>query len=303
MQEAGDERDSIPTLDDLGEDGSGLAALLADVSPAMEHQARARLTSLPVPLTEEADTALWHRRRMLERVAAEAAHGRGASDELLAWHRRAWMEGGSAVPWVELLLETGQRAEASMWARVLTQASSGREDERAALRSIAHRASLADEPWLDALAEFAADPTPEAWEGLTRFGDGDLGFERTQLAVQWLREAGADADAVYRALAPRGVTSQLAGLVEDGLVDPAVVEQNLHFFVSDTARAMMLMSAALGALKRGDELGVVRLVEHARRFPAPPECIEVSLRRILEVAPDEVRRALTPGEDDGWQGH
>ncbi len=44
-----------------------VAAWVAAAAPEVEHEARERLAALPVPLTAEADAALWRQRRVLQR--------------------------------------------------------------------------------------------------------------------------------------------------------------------------------------------------------------------------------------------
>lgn len=161
-------------------------------------------------------------------------------------------------------------------------------------RFLAERAARRGDPEpRGALADFAAAPTGDGWDALMRFCPEELVFERTQQALRLLRTSGADLDAVYLAVAPTGVTSELAGMVEDGLVSPSAVERSLgDVFVSSVARGTMLMSAALGAQRRGDRLGVVRLVRSALASGAPEDLLQPTLDRILEDADDELRALL-----------
>jgi hypothetical protein len=100
-----------------------------------------------------------------------------------------------------------------------------------------------------------------------------------------LRTSGADLDAVYLAVAPFGVTSELARMVEEGLVSPSTVERSVDdVYVSAMARGMMRMSAALGAQARGDRQAVARLVRAARATGAPDELLQSALDRILDDA-------------------
>ncbi len=255
-----------------------------------ERDARRQLAELPMPLNTDSD--LGRERARIARVAAEHAAERGAPDELLELLYEEYRAGGSAIPWLRKLLDLGHRNDVALRARIRARVAERLGEDAEALAALAKEAALTDGDWELALADFAVDPTRKAWEAFMRFCPSELQFERTQQAVLWLRSAGADPDRVYLAIAPWACTSELTRLVEDGLVDPKMVEASLdEVHVSPTARGMTLMSAAIGAQRRGNSAAVVRLVEASWATGAPADVLDGQLQSLREEA-DETLLAL-----------
>jgi cytosine/adenosine deaminase-related metal-dependent hydrolase len=167
-----------------------------------------------------------------------------------------WLGGGSALPVVTLLLSRDAKVQAAVVARLaLARPNCPDADE---LEEALARVAAAPPGWGEALAGFAAAPSPEAWRELMRFAPPEYIYQRTRDAIRRLRKLGVDGDSLFRCASEYGLTPDLIELVEDGCVKvETIVERAAQ---SGAARTTYIGLAAEAAFLAGDMLGTVRLL-------------------------------------------
>lgn len=170
-----------------------------------------------------------------------------------------WLNGGSALPVVTLLLSRDAKVQAAAVAR-LALARSGCPDA-AELEAALARVAAAPPGWGEALSGFASAPSPEAWHELMRFAPPEYFYQRTRDAIRRLRKLGVDGDSLFRCASEFGLTPDLIELVEDGCVAvETIVERAAR---SGGAKATYLGLAAEAAFLTGDMVGTVRLLRQS----------------------------------------
>ena len=170
-----------------------------------------------------------------------------------------WLNGGSALPVVTLLLSCDAKEQAAAVAR-LALARPGCPDVEELEAALA-RVAAAPPGWGKALAGFASAPSPEAWRELMRFVPSQYAYQRQREAVRRLRSLGVDGDMLFRCASEYGLTPDLIELVEDGCVAVSTIVERATR--SGGAKATYLGLAAEAAFLAGDMLGTVRLLRES----------------------------------------
>ena len=170
-----------------------------------------------------------------------------------------WLNGGSALPVVTLLLSRDAKVQAAVVAR-LALARPGCPDAEE-LEAALTRVAAAPPGWGEALAGFASAPSPEAWRELMRFVPSQYAYQRQREAVRRLRSLGVDGDMLFRCASEYGLTPDLIELVEDGCVAVSTIVERATR--SGGAKATYLGLAAEAAFLAGDMLGTVRLLRES----------------------------------------
>lgn len=170
-----------------------------------------------------------------------------------------WLNGGSALPVVTLLLSRDAKEQAAAVAR-LALARPGCPDAEELEAALA-RVAAAPPGWGEALAGFAGAPSPEAWRELMRFAPPEHIHQRTRDAIRRLRKLGVDGDILFRCASEYGLTPDLIELVEDGCVAVSTIVERAAR--SGGAKATYLGLAAEAAFLAGDMVGTVRLLRQS----------------------------------------
>jgi len=180
-------------------------------------------------------------------------------DAALSDAERRWLNGGSALPVVTLLLSRDAKVQAAAVARLAL----ARPDcpDAGELEAALARVAAAPPGWGEALAGFASAPSPEAWRELMRFAPPEYIYQRTRDAIRRLRKLGVDGDSLFRCASEFGLTPDLIELVEDGCVAvETIVERAAR---SGDARTTYIGLAAEAAFLAGDMVGTVRLLRES----------------------------------------
>lgn len=170
-----------------------------------------------------------------------------------------WLNGGSALPVVELMESHGARIEAAAVARLaLAKPDCLDADE---LRAVLSKLASPPAGWEESLAKFAESPSRDAWRELMRFVPPDQVYLRLRDAIGRLRALGVNGDMIFRCASESGMTPDLIELVEQGCVAvDTLVERAAR---SGGAKTTYLGLAAEAAFLAGDMLGTVRLLRES----------------------------------------
>ncbi len=170
-----------------------------------------------------------------------------------------WLNGGSALPVVTLLLSRDAKVQAAAVARLAL----ARPDcpDAGELEVALAKVAAAPPGWGEALTGFASAPSPEAWRELMRFVPPEYIYQRTRDAIRRLRKLGVDGDSLFRCASEFGLTPDLIGLVEDGCVAVETIIERAER--SGDARTNYIGLAAEAAFLSGDMLGTVRLLRES----------------------------------------
>lgn len=180
-------------------------------------------------------------------------------DPQVVQRQRFWLNGGSALPLLDLLLELGRVDDAAATARLaLTMEPCA---DREAIEGILRGAGSPPAGWDEALRSYAADPTDARWEDLMRFIPPDVVYQRLRNTVAQLRALGADPDRLFVHVSRFGVVSELLELGESGEVDPETIRSRAD--ESPQNRSFWLGLAAQAAFARGEKFLTVRLLAEA----------------------------------------
>lgn len=201
----------------------------------------------------------------------------------------AWMEGGSAVPFVEKLIETGDRDQAIVVARGALENASA-EDEA---RLVVLIEELVDWPpdWDAALEELSRDPSLERWRAMYRFASEASCYDWIRHALHKLRRMGIDPLVLFRFASTDAVLPDAVGYVEEGLVPPAVLIDCAN--EPGAATAIWLGLAAQATFLLGDHVGTIRLLREAEAAEDGTSIPDFSLLWLLaRTDNDELREVL-----------
>ena len=176
--------------------------------------------------------------------------------------RKRWLDGGSALPVVELLAARGAKIEAATYARLALAKADCPDAEE--LKALLDGLSSPPAGWDDALAAFVQTPSDEGWRNLLRFIPDDALYLRMRDVVGRLLKLGLDGDTIFRYVSAVGLIPDLILLVEQGRVSVHVLEQRAE--QSGNARTTYFGLAAQAAFLAGDMLGTVRLLRLSRTF-------------------------------------
>lgn len=170
-----------------------------------------------------------------------------------------WLQGGSALPVVQLLVAHDAQAEAAAVARLAL----ARPDCPDAPELEAALARIAALPpgWEASLVQFARSPSVARWRELMRFVPPAYAYQRQRETVRRLRSLGVKGDLLFECASEFGLTPDLIDLVEDGEVAVnTLVERAAR---AGDAKATYLGLAAEAAFLAGDILGTVRLLRES----------------------------------------
>lgn len=186
-------------------------------------------------------------------------------DPQLTFLVRRWHNGESSLPLVTRLRELGHELEAAATARLALQDARCRD--RQALEELLHEIAGANDNWLDALQQFAGDPSEEQWEALMRFVPHEVWYQRLRDTTETLLRLGCDGNVLFRCATKTGMHSGIFDLATSGTVDPEVIEER---GAGSPVRATWLGLAAQAAFARGDRFAVIRYLRDATREESAP---------------------------------
>ncbi len=208
-------------------------------------------------------------------------------DPKVVQRQRFWLNGGSPLPLLELLLELGRVDDAAATAR-MALAMDGCLD-REEVERILREAGSPPIGWDDALQAYADNPTDERWEDLMRFIPEEVAYQRLRNMVVQLRALGADADRLFVHVSRFGIVSELLEMGESGDVDPETIR--LRATESPQNRSFWLGLAAQAAFARGERFLTVRLLAEAYDAKAGVPA-DFSAMQIREAADDALHAMM-----------
>lgn len=208
-------------------------------------------------------------------------------DPKVVQRQRFWLNGGSALPLLELLLELGRVDDAAATARMALAMDSCLDREE--VERILREAGSPPIGWDDALQAYADNPTDERWEDLMRFVPEEVAYQRLRNMVVQLRALGADADRLFVHVSRFGIVSELLEMGESGDVDPETIR--LRATESPQNRSFWLGLAAQAAFARGERFLTVRLLAEAYDAKAGVPA-DFSAMQIREAADDALHAMM-----------
>lgn len=259
-----------------------------DAPAGLEAWARTALEDLPVPLRPRADDPLVRRRRALGLVAAEMARRRGDTSELEELLRDDWLGGGSAVPYLRLLIALGRKDEAGPYGRI---AVGDPKEDAMTIHALLQDAADAADSWVEAVRSFVHDPSEDGWDDLMRFVPEDDFYERLRFTIALLLRMGVAPDTVFWCATRDGVTADAIGLAETGAASPDAIRERAARG-SPASVGLWLGLAAQSAHARGDEFLCVRLLREAYETHVAPLEPTSSAMAIRETADDDLHTML-----------
>ena len=180
-------------------------------------------------------------------------------DQESDWELKSWLKGGSPLPLLERLFADGHHDEAATYARLALADPECTDRDR--VEEIVERVASPPDGWTEAVLEFAAGPSVEAWDRLMRFTPPDLFYQRIRYTIALLQRLGLEADILFQCATRLGTTPDAIGFAESGAVDPDVVAHRA--VEAPGAAGLWLGLAAQAAFARGDTFGVVRYLREA----------------------------------------
>jgi|ERR1051325_2717976 hypothetical protein len=172
--------------------------------------------------------------------------------------QKTWLNGGSALPLVSLHHRRGEVLEASAVARAALEKG---DAEAVEIERLLYEMDDAPPDWIETLRAFAAAPSIERWRDLMRFVPPGQIYQRSRNTVRRLRQLGVDTNLLFLCATNLGMTPDAIQLVEEGLVDTAVILQRAE--EAGGARATYLGLAATAAYLAGDLVGAIRLLRES----------------------------------------
>jgi hypothetical protein len=200
---------------------------------------------------------------------------------------RTWINGGSALAAVRMLIENGYGFEAATTANVALHRPEC-EDREALLGAIGEVAQTS-EAWVEALREFAQDPSEERWDGLFRFAPEEVFYQRLRHTIAILMALGCEGNILFRCATKHGMTTDAFDLARSGTVDPATIAERGN---GSPARSAWLGLAAQAAFARGDRWNTVGYLREACRDDETAFLAWASISEIREEADDELKSQL-----------
>ena len=179
---------------------------------------------------------------------------------LLARREREWMDGASAAPVIELMLEMGRTTEAAAVGR-LALTMPGEPAELARIEELLAGIESTPAGWDSAIKDFADNPSDDSWRSIIRFAPDDRVYDWTEKAVRQLKEIGCDPNAIIRFASQTGVTPGMIALVEEGGVEADVLAARAS--QQGAASAFWLGLAAQASYRQGDRFRAVSLLRDA----------------------------------------
>jgi hypothetical protein len=208
-------------------------------------------------------------------------------DPRVVQRQRFWLNGGSALPLIELLMELDRVDDAAATARLAL----AREPcpDREEIETILWDAGSPPAGWIPSLRAYAADPTDERWEEIFRFIPTDVVYHRMRNTMAELRKLGADPDRLFLHVSRFGIVPDLLELGESGAVDPETIRRRAD--ESPHNRSFWLGLAAQAAFARGEKFLTVRFLAEAYDANAGVPA-DIAAMQIREAADDELQALL-----------
>jgi len=200
---------------------------------------------------------------------------------------RTWGNGGSALPAVQMMLEHGYGFEAACTAHVALKHPECADRE--ALQNVIAEVAGSSEAWVEALREFAANPSEERWSELMRFVPEDVFYQRLRHTISLLMAMKCDGDMLFRCATKTGVTSDIFDLADSGTVDPLTIVERGR---GSRARATWMGLAAQAAFARGDRWNTIAYLREAVSDERTAILAWASIDHIREKADDELKAQL-----------
>jgi hypothetical protein len=200
---------------------------------------------------------------------------------------RTWANGGSALPAVRMMMEHGYGFEAATTAHVALHRPdcADREDLQHAIGEVANTS----EEWVEALREFARNPSEERWDELFRFTPEEVLYQRHRHSLSILMALGCEGNILFRCATKDGMTSDAFDLARSGKVDPATIVSRGD---GSPARSVWLSLAALAAFTRGDRWNTIAYLREACKNEETAFLAWASISEIREEADDELKAQL-----------
>ena len=200
---------------------------------------------------------------------------------------RHWSNGGSALPAVNKLAESGYPDDAATVARLALRAPdcADREGLEAA---IAQAANVSD-GWVSAIEEFANHPSEERWDELMRFVPVEEHYQRLRYTLALLLSLHCDGNILFQCATKLGMTSDAFDLAQSGTVDPEVIEARGE---GSPARPAWLGLAALAAFTRNDRWSTLRYLREASQYGESSALAWASISEIRSEADEELNEEL-----------
>jgi len=172
--------------------------------------------------------------------------------------QQQWLDGGSALPLVRLLVARGESDQAAAIARLVL----GRDDcaDADEIEQCLEAIDEAPEEWREQLAAMAADPSVERFEELMRFVPIELTYQRLRNAIRRLKKLGVDPNLLFQCATNMGLTPEAIELVEEGLVTPETILARAR---GSAARTTYVGLAAEATYLRGDLVSTIRYLREA----------------------------------------
>ena len=205
----------------------------------------------------------------------------------VTFHLRSWINGGSALPAVRLMMDNGYEFEAACTANVALHRPECNEREE--LLAVIGEAANTSDAWIDALRDFARKPSEKRWEELFRFTNEDVFYQRLRHTIAILMALECDGDILFRCAFKYGVTSDAYDLVRSGKVDPKTCVARGE---GSRARSTWLGLAALAAFSRGDRWNTIAYLREACKDEETAVLAWASISEIRQEADDELKAQL-----------
>ena len=209
------------------------------------------------------------------------------ADPQLTFLTRRWFNGDSCLPLIERLRELGCDDQAAAHARLALRDPQCKDRE--ALEAALHEISSAPDGWLDALADFARAPSEERWDELVQFIPEDVFYHRIRHTISTLMRLGCNGNMLFRCATKTGITPDIFDLVDNGTVDPEVIEERGR---DSPVRSMWFGLAAKASLARGDRFAVIRYLRDASRDEETAILAWPSIAEIRERADEALNAEL-----------
>ncbi|MGH9459035.1 MAG: hypothetical protein ACRD2J_15485 [Thermoanaerobaculia bacterium] len=211
-------------------------------------------------------------------------------DPRVVQRQRFWLNGGSALPLLELLVDADRLDEAAATARLALAMDDCADRE--AIEAILRDAGSPPVGWDAALATYAADPSDEHWGQIVRFIPEEVVYQRIRNTVAALSRLGADPDRLFLHASRDGIVPELLEIAESGAVAPDTIRSrgeesphNLSFWLG---------LAAQSAFARGDRFLTVRLLTEAYDAGTimPPDFAAIQIRAAADPELHEMLDAV-----------
>jgi hypothetical protein len=200
---------------------------------------------------------------------------------------RHWLNGGSSALAAVTSLMKEDRGMAASVARLALRRDPESPD-RSALLAILGEIGSTPAGWDEALEEFAADPSEDAWDALIRFIPEENLHQRLKYTIAMLQSLGCNGDLLFRCASRLGMLPELFDLAASGTVDPETIVARAQ---NSSASAAWLGLAAQAAFARGDRDATIRHLWTASQSPSAFLAFP-SVSEIRQAADAELNEAL-----------